>query len=60
MNGGSTGDMFSTSSAFMMSGGTAVMGAAKIGAEVASGGASGGQLAASGTSDIGGSLKGDN
>ena len=28
--------------------------------EVASGGASGGQLAASGTSDIGGSLKGDN
>lgn len=60
INGGSTGDMFSTSSAFMMSGATAAMGAAKIGAEVASGGASGGQLAASGASDIGGSLKGDN
>lgn len=60
LNGGSTGDMFGSTSAFVMSGATAAMGTAKIGAEVATGGASGGALASSGASDIGGSLKGDN
>lgn len=60
LNGGSTGDMFGGTSAFVMSGATAAMGTAKIGAEAATGGASGGQLASSGAKDIGGSLKGDN
>lgn len=60
LNGGSTGDMFGSTSAFVMSGATAAMGTAKIGAEAATGGVSGGQLAGSGMGDIGGSLKGDN
>lgn len=60
INGGSTGDMFGAGSAFVMSGATAAMGTAKIGAEVATGGMTGGQLAGSGLSDLGSSLKGDN
>lgn len=60
LNGGSTGDMFGSTSAMVMSGATASMGMAKIGAEAATGGATGGQLASSGAKDIGGSLKGDN